>query len=164
MAPVSLLILLKLVHVLAAFLFLGTGFGSFFYKWLADRTGSVEVVLWCQRAIVLADWLFTVPSAALLPITGLVLAYLYGLPLTTPWILIGIGGYVVAGITWLPAAWAQLRMRALAQRAYDEGTELPESFYRLARLWLYLGAPSFLAALLTVLAMIDRGQSVSWLN
>ena len=154
---------MKLVHVLAAFLFLGTGFGSFFYKWLADRSGDVAVVLWCQRAIVLADWLFTVPSAIVLPITGLMLVSLYDMPLTTRWVLVGFAGYAVAGLTWLPAAWAQLRMRALAQKAYDEGTELPESFYRLARLWRYLGVPSFLAALLTVLAMIDRGQSVSWL-
>ncbi len=102
---------LKAVHILASMLFFGTGLGSVWYKVRADRSGDVNVVAWCQRNIVMADWLFTVPSAVVLPVTGLWMALHFNYPLTRGWILWGVIGYVVAGLFWLPAAVLQIRMR-----------------------------------------------------
>lgn len=151
---------LKAIHVGAAILFLGTGLGSAFYKWRADRSGSVAVAAWAQRNVVLADWLFTVPSGIVLPGTGLWLAHLYGLPFTTSWVLFGIVGFAIAGLTWLPAAWIQLRMRRLADEALASGAPLPEEFHRLHRFWLALGVPSFGAAVATIWVMV--GKHAAW--
>ncbi len=148
--------LLKAVHILAAVLFLGTGLGSAFYKWRADRSDDLRVIVWAQRNIVLADWLFTVPAGLALPVTGLWLVYLYDLSLFTPWILVSICGYLVAGLTWLPAAWLQLRMQRLAETALEQGAELSPLFEHYRRIWLGLGVPSFLAALVTVWAMVAK--------
>lgn len=152
----SIIIILKTVHVLAAVFFLGVGFGSFWYKLRADRSGDVQVIVWCQRNIVLADWLFTIPSAVVLPISGIWLAQLYGMPLTTPWIAWGIGAFSVAGITWLPAAWLQIKMRALANEAAAASRAPAPAFMRYHRIWLALGVPSFMAALIAVWVMVSK--------
>ena len=154
-----IIFLLKTVHVLSAALFFGTGLGSAWYKWRADRSGDVRSIAWIQREIVLADWLFTVPSGVLLPVTGVAMAWSYGLPLTTPWIATGIAGYTVAGLCWLPAAWLQLRMRRLADQAVLRGEPLPDAFHRAARQWLLLGVPAFLAAALTIWVMVAKGAA-----
>jgi uncharacterized membrane protein len=148
--------LLKTVHVLAAILFLGTGLGSAWYKFRADRSGDLRVIAWCQREIVLADWLFTVPAAVLLPATAVGLVAVVGYPWSTPWILWGLGGYALAGVCWLPAVWLQLRMRRLADEALQRGEPLPPAFHRAARSWALLGVPSFLAALATLWVMVAR--------
>lgn len=147
---------LKTVHVLGALLFLGVGLGSAFYKFQADRSGDPRVVAWCQRQIVLADWLFTVPSALLLPVTGFWMVWLLGLPVSMPWITWGIVGYVVAGALWLPAVWLQMKMRRLAEQALADETALPAAFHKARRAWIALGFPAFAVSALTVWFMVSK--------
>lgn len=149
-------IVLKAVHVLSSMLFLGLGLGSVFYKVRAYRRGELAVMAFCDREIVLADWLFTVPSGIVLPATGLWLATLYQLPLTTPWILAGLGGWAFAGLTWLPAAFLQIRMRTLSGLAARTGEALPPAYHRAHRVWMALGVPSFAAAMVALWAMIAK--------
>ena len=153
------LIALKTVHILAAMLFFGTGLGSVFYKLRADTSGNLEIVAWCQRSIVLADWLFTVPSAVVLPVTGLWMALARGIPITSGWILWGLTGYVLAGVTWLPAAFLQIRMRDLADEALRSGEPLSPKFHTYRRIWLALGFPSFLAAMTVIYVMVFRNAA-----
>ena len=150
---------LKSVHIIAAMLFFGTGLGSVWYKLRADRSGEPAVIAWCQTNIVLADWLFTVPSAVVLPVTGVWMALLYRLPLTEGWVLWGIVGYVVAGLFWLPAALLQIRMRDLAREAAQTGEPLPARFHQHNRMWLALGFPSFAAATTTIYVMVFKHLS-----
>lgn len=148
----------KWLHILMGFVFLGTGAGSAWYKLRAWRSRDVRVVAWCDREIVRADWIFTVPSGVGAPATGLWLVYLYKLPLFgTTWVLWGIGGWMVAGIAWLPAAWLQIKMRRLAEAALAEGrTELPDGYDRMQKAWALLGLPSFAAAVFVVWVMVAK--------
>ncbi len=147
---------LKWLHVLSAVVFLGTGAGSAWYKYRADRSGDVAVVAWCQRQIVLADWIFTVPAGVLLPLSGLALVVAGPWTFDALWIQLGIGLYALAGLTWLPAAFLQLRMRRLADEALATGTELPAAFHQDRRIWTALGVPSFIAAIATVWLMTAK--------
>ncbi len=156
------MLLLKAVHVLAAVLFLGAGIGSAWYKLRADRSGDPRVIAWCQREIVLADWCFTVPSAVALPVTGLWLVDLYGLPLDTPWVLLGFAGWALAGGLWVPAAFLQLRMRRLADAALASGGGLGPDFHAANRIWLGLGFPAFAVAMATVWVMVAKYAAFSW--
>lgn len=152
-----LALVVKWIHVMSAFAFLGTGAGSAWYKLRAWRSGDVRVVAWCDREIVRADWIFTIPSGVISPLTGFWLAYLYGMPLlATPWLLVGIGGFAVAGCAWVPAALLQIKMRRLAEAALASGGPLPDRYHRMQRAWLALGAPSFLAASFVVWVMVAK--------
>lgn len=155
-------LVLKLVHIFASMFFLGFGMGSVFYKMRAYRTGDLGVLAFCDREIVRADWFFTVPSGILLPVTGVALVHLYRLPWTTPWVLIGLGGWALAGLTWLPAAFLQVRMRELVLKAHAEGAPLPDAYHRAHRTWMILGVPSFSAAMVVLWAMIAKAAAFSF--
>lgn len=152
----TLYTLLKLVHILSAMVFFGTGLGTAYFKFRADRSGDLRVIAWTQREVVRADWLFTVPSGILLPLTGGIIVQVVRFGWTSPWILWAFTGYAIAGLCWLPAAWIQIRMRDLAEAALARGAELPREFRVYARWWTILGFPSFSAAMVVIWVMIAK--------
>ncbi len=152
----------KAIHLMASMFFLGFGMGSVFYKIRAYQSRDVAVIAFCDREIVRADWFFTVPSGIVLPLSGAAMVHLYHYPWTTPWILIGLSGWAIAGLTWLPAAFLQIRMRRLALKAHSDGTELPAEYRRAHRTWMMLGLPSFAAAMTVLWAMIAKAAAFSF--
>ncbi len=151
-----LVFILKSLHIFGVVLFLGTGAGSAWYKLRASRSNDVRVIAWCDAEVVFADWLFTVPSGVIVPSTGLLLVYFYRLPLATPWVWQGIAGYVIAGLTWLPAAFLQVKMKKLSAQARDAGTDVPDSWRRMQRTWALLGIPSFAATIAVLWMMVSK--------
>ena len=147
---------LKTLHILSMVLLFGTGLGSAFYKWMADRSGNVAHIAITNRHVVLADWLFTTPTVILQPVTGLWMAHLAGMPLSTGWIGISLGLYLLAGACWLPVVWLQIRMQRLAEQAVAQRQPLPPAYWRLARCWFWLGVPAFAAMVLVVALMVFK--------
>lgn len=147
---------LKYLHILSMVLLFGTGLGSAFYKWLADRSGNLAHIAVVNRHVVLADWIFTTPTVIFQLLSGLWMVTLLGLPLATPWIAISLTLYVLAGLCWLPVVWLQIQMRALADAALIAQTPLPAQYWRYARVWFWLGVPAFVAMLLVVLLMVFK--------
>lgn len=152
----SLLLTVKSLHVLSATIFFGAGLMSAFWKFRGDSSGDVRVVAWAQRQVVLADWLFTVPSAVVSPLTGAWLVHAYGLPWRTPWVVVSLVGFAVAAGLWLPAAWIQLELRRITQRCLAGGEALPARFHHLNRVWLALGVPAFAASVVIIYAMVAK--------
>ena len=147
---------LKYLHILSMVLLFGTGLGSAFYKWMADRSGNLAHIAVMNRHVVLADWLFTTPTVIFQPISGLWMVYLLHYPLTTPWIMWSLVLYGVAGVCWLPVVGLQIQMRRLSEQALATQTELPALYWRYARYWFWLGVPAFIAMLLVVLLMVFK--------
>ncbi len=152
----TLFILLKVLHIISMSLFLGAGFASAVMKLRADRTKDARVISFVLDHIVWADWVFTIPSGVLLPVTGLWMASVWSLPLTTPWVAAGITLYAIAGVTWLPAAVLQIRMRKAAHAAAQVEGPLPPDYWRWTRTWFLLAIPSFAAALFTTYIMTSK--------
>ena len=152
----SMILVMKALHVLSATIFFGAGLMSAFWKFRADQTGEARVVAWAQRQIVLADWLFTVPSGVVSPLTGLYLVKAYGLPWTTPWVVGSIGGFIAAMACWLPAAWIQIELRHIAVQCVRDDAPLPARFRALNRVWLLLGVPAFGASIFIIYAMVAK--------
>ena len=108
-------LILKYLHILSAILLFGTGLGSAFYKWMADRSGNIQHIAITNKNVVLADWLFTTPSVIFQPLSGIWMAHIIGLPLTTPWIMISLILFFIAGACWLPVVYLQIKMHKIAE-------------------------------------------------
>jgi uncharacterized membrane protein len=147
---------LKTLHILSMVLLFGTGLGSAFYKWMADRSGNIAHIAVTNRHVVLADWIFTTPTVIFQPISGLWMVYLLDLPLTTPWIAASLFLFMLAGICWLPVVWLQIRMQKLASIAVAEASPLPELYWCMARWWFRLGVPAFISMVLVVTLMVFK--------
>ncbi len=148
--------LLKWSHILSAFLLFGTGLGSAFYKWMADRSGIIEAQAVTARHVVLADFLFTTPSAIYQPISGYFLLQQLGIPLSEPWVALSFALYIIAGLCWLPVVWLQILMRDLVGDAVKKGQPLPMDYHRLARIWFWLGWPAFVSLIAAVWLMVAK--------
>ncbi|WP_150427036.1 DUF2269 domain-containing protein [Dechloromonas sp. CZR5] len=148
--------LIKTLHILSMVLLFGTGLGSAFYKWMADRSGVLAHIAVTNRHVVLADWCFTTPTVIFQPLSGLWMLHLLGLPVSTPWVATSLGLYALAGACWLPVVWLQIRMRDLAADALAAGTPLPPAYWRMARHWFWLGVPAFGAMVLVVALMVFK--------
>ncbi len=146
----------KFLHVASATAFFGAGLASALAKVWADRSGNIGAIDAANRAVVRADWIFTIPSAILLPATGAWMVTRGSHAFADEWVRWGIGLYAVAGLCWLPAAWLQLRMRRVSREAVATGGPLPDAYRRLAMGWAILGIPAFAAALLTLYVMVAR--------
>lgn len=149
-------LLVKYLHVLGAIVLLGTGIGIAFFMLIAHRSGEPSFIARTAATVVRADFVFTATAVVAQPLTGLLLAYMTGLPLTEGWLLASIGLYVVAGLFWLPVVWMQMRMRTLAETAVANGTALPEPYFRLFRLWFLFGFPGFGSVMLILWLMIAK--------
>ena len=149
-------LLLKWLHIISSVLMVGTGLGSAFYMYFTNRSGSLQAQAVVSRLVVRADWCFTTPTVILQPASGLLLAYLAGWPLTTPWLALSLALFALAGACWLPVVWLQLRMAAMAQQAMAEQTGLPPLYGRYARCWEALGYPAFVAMAAVFFLMVNK--------
>lgn len=147
---------LRLIHILSATVLLGTGLGTAFFLWRADRSGDLPAIAVTARHVVLADFLFTAPAVVVQPVTGVLLAIEAGYGFTEPWLLASIGLYLLIGACWLPVVRLQLRMRDLAEAARAAGEPLPAAYHRAMRLWVALGWPAFAAILAIFVLMVFR--------
>ena len=152
----NLYLLLKTLHIASSVLLVGTGLGSAFYMFFANRSGSVAAQAVVSRLVVRADWWFTTPCVVIQPVSGIALAHMAGWPLTTPWLALSLGLYLLAGACWLPVVWLQIHMRDLARLADDTGTPLPRLYWTYARCWFWLGVPAFVALMLVYWLMVAK--------
>ena len=153
----SLYLTLKWIHIVSSVLLVGTGLGSAYYMFFANRSGNLQAQAVVARLVVRADWWFTTPTVFIQPATGLAMAHLAGLPLSTPWLAVSLALFALAGLCWLPVVWLQLRMRALAQQALDAGSDaLPATYWRCARWWEALGYPAFVAMAVVFYLMVAK--------
>lgn len=134
-------LLAKWLHVLSSTVLFGTGIGTAFAMVWAMRSNRAEVVAHVAAGVVVADWLFTLPSGVVQPLTGLWLVQETGHCWNEGWLLLTYAAYLLALACWLPVVVLQYRIRDLA-RATAPGP-LPAAAVRAFRLWFVLGWPAF---------------------
>ncbi|ATG42449.1 putative integral membrane protein [Phaeobacter piscinae] len=158
-------LILRWLHVLGACVLLGTGAGIAFFMLMAHRTGDARLIAHTAGVVVLADLLFTTSAVVIQPITGGLLAWRLGWPLSEGWIALSLALYVVTGAFWLPVVWIQLRLRNLAREAVTNSTDLPAQYHRLFAIWFACGIPAFAAVLTIVWLMLARPDlTIRWLG
>jgi uncharacterized membrane protein len=147
---------IKWLHILSSVVLVGTGFGSAYYMYFTNRSKDLGAQAIVAALVVRADGWFTSPTVILQPATGLLLAHMAGLPLSTPWLMASLVLFVLAGACWLPVVWLQIRMAAMVKEAMRAESELPNLFWRYARWWEWLGYPAFLAMVAAFYLMIAK--------
>lgn len=143
-------------HIIGACVLLGTGAGIAFFMVMAQRTKDARVIAHVAGTVVIADWLFTATAVVLQPISGALLATEIGWRMSEAWIVASLVLYVIVGVFWLPVVWIQHKLRNLAQAAAVSGSDLPERYHRLYRIWFVAGFPAFAAVLAIVWLMVAR--------
>jgi len=146
----------KYLHLIGAVVLLGTGAGIAFFQLMAHRTRHPTTIAAVARIVVIADFLFTATAVIIQPITGAVLAWLDGYPLSEGWIVLSLALYLLTGGFWLPVVWMQIQMRDLAFAAAKAAQPLPRRYYRLLHTWFAFGFPAFGAVLAIFWLMITR--------
>ena len=152
----TLYLAVKWLHVLSSVVLVGTGLGSAYFMFFANRSQNIAAQAVVARLVVRADWWFTSPTVVLQPATGLLLADMAGVPLTTPWLAASMALFVLAGACWLPVVWLQVRMAAMAAAALQSGDALPSRYWRYARWWERLGYPAFVAMVAVFYLMVAK--------
>lgn len=147
---------LKWAHVVSSTVLFGMGAGIAFFFLRAHRTGDVRVIAAVSRDVVLADGVFTASAVVAQPITGFLMVWLGGYPLSLPWVWLSLVLYAVVGCCWLPVVWLQIRMRDLAIAAAANGTALPPVYFRYYWWWFGLGWPAFAGVLVIFWLMLAK--------
>ena len=138
-------LLIKCVHIVSSVFLVGTGFGTAFYLFFANRSRDVAAIAVVSRLVVRADTWFTFPAVIVQPVSGFWLMSQSGWTIDLFWISAAIVLYVLAGACWLPVVWLQMRLRDLAGDACARQLALPPLYWQYARIWEGLGYPAFVA-------------------
>jgi uncharacterized membrane protein len=146
----------KWLHILSSTILFGTGLGSAFYMFMANRKKQVADIHFTARHVVLADWIFTTPAVIFQLLSGLYLVYLTGHRLSEGWIAGALGLYVFVGVCWVPVVWIQIKMRDMAKEAVAMSANLPERYWIYHRWWIVLGALAFPSVIVIFWLMVVK--------
>lgn len=147
---------IKWIHIVSSTLLFGTGLGSAFYKYMADRSRNIQTMAYTNKNVVLADWIFTTPTIIIQPITGILMVWMLGYSVTESWMLLSIVLYLIAGACWLPVVVLQIRMRNISNEAALNNTALPKLYWKQAALWFWLGVPAFISIITVFFLMTNK--------
>ena len=146
----------KTIHILSATILFGTGLGTAFHMWLTHLSGDVRAIAVVSRNTVRADFLFTMPAVIVQPLSGAALIWMTAADPLAPWLLVVYALYVVTGFCWAPVVYLQMQARDLADLALATGQQLPTRYYRVMRIWFFLGWPAFIAVVAIMWLMVSK--------
>lgn len=146
----------KWIHILSSTILFGTGIGTAFIFFVANRRRNIEEQAYATWLTVRADWLFTLPSGFVQFGTGLYLLHITGHALTDMWVQLALGLFFLALAAWAPVVWLQIQMARMAVQAKETSTPLPAKYWRYDRLWISLGCVGFPALLAVFWLMVAR--------
>ncbi len=149
-------LLVKWVHIISSTILFGTGLGSAFFMFMANRRKDLAGMYFAARHVVIADWLFTTPSVIVQLATGLYLMHLGGYSFADGWIKWGLALYFFAGACWLPVVWMQIRMRDMVKNALQTEATLDARYWVFDRWWIILGSLAFPAIVLVFWLMVSK--------
>ena len=147
----------KTVHILGAVLFVGNLVVTGVWKVLADRTREPKIVAFAQRLVAVTDVVFTGLGAVIVLVTGMMMIVPYGIEFwNVAWITWGLGLFIVSALVWiLILVPIQMKQTRLA-RAFADGGEIPDGYWRLGRLWMIFGLIATALPLVNVFLMVFK--------
>jgi len=150
--------LLKYIHIISATILFGTGIGSAFYMFVANRKKDLAGICFALTNVVIADFIFTTPAVIIQIITGIFLIHNVGYDFSEFWIKWSLVLYFFVGICWIPVVFIQIKMRDIAHAAFHKKTQLPAQYWYLDKWWIALGSLAFPAVMVIFFLMVFKPQ------
>lgn len=142
----------KLLHVIAAIIFIGNITIAPFWKAAADRSKDRLRIADTMKNIIRADRVFTMPSVTVLIVFGFGAQMTFGYPIETPWILWGLIMVVVSGVVFMTKVVPlQKKMYSLAS---DENKFNWEEYRKLSKQWNIWGSIATIAPYIALVLMV----------
>ncbi len=147
----------KSIHLFGAILFMGNIIITGYWKTLADRAGDPRIIAFAQKLVTQTDWIFTAGGVVLIMVGAYGMAYAGGLDLRGEnWLLWGQGLFIASGVIWaailIPV---QLKQARLA-RGFEDGSPVPEEYWRLNRHWYIWGVLATIVPLANLYWMVFK--------
>lgn len=149
-------LVIKWIHILSSTIFFGTGIGSAFYMFAANRRKDIAGIYFATRHVVIADWIFTLPSVITQLVTGLWMVYIAGYNFNETWIFWSLILYFFIVLCWIPVVWIQIKMRDMAKTAFESNTSLPAAYWKLDKWWISLGTLALPSVILVFYFMVIK--------
>ena len=148
----------KWVHIVSSTILFGTGIGTAAQMWLAHLKGDVRSIATVSANVVFVDWVFTLSSGVIQPLSGIILIYLVGYSLWEPWLIVTYVLYVITGSCWFRVVWLQIQARNLAAAAVEANSDLPPAYHTYMRQWFLLGWPAFISLTIVFVLMVVKPE------
>ena len=147
--------ILLVLHIFSTIIFLGNIITAAFWKIRADRSGNLDTIANTSRAVLLADYFFTVPGIGGLLITGtLLIGITDWARLKEPWLAISLGLVALVGVIWITILLPlQFRMVRLSREGVTRGA-LDPSYTQISRLWAIFGGIVTVLPVVVLLLMV----------
>ena len=147
----------KTAHILGAVLFVGNLVVTAVWKLLADRTREPKIVAFAQTLVTVTDVVFTGLGAVTVLVTGMLMIVPYRIEFwNVLWMMWGLGLFVVSGLVWILVLVPIQMKQARLARAFADGGEIPDSYWRLGRLWMIFGLVATVLPLVNVFLMVFK--------
>ena len=147
------------LHILGVVLFLGNIIVTAVWKVLADRTKNPPVVAYAQRLVTVTDIAFTATGAALIIVSGQVMAREFGGVFGGPlWLTLGWSLFIVSGVIWLTLLVPIEVMQERLATGFRNAATIPDRYWRLSRLWAVFGAIATVLPLFNLYLMVFKPE------
>jgi uncharacterized membrane protein len=152
----DLYLLIKTLHIVTSTIVFGTGIGIASLMVFGHRAALDQERAFAARMTVRADFLFTLPSVILQPVSGAWLIWHGGFRWNETWLVLTYGLYLLAGACWVPVVLVQMRMKAILEAAACGNSFDRASYDRLFRIWFALGWPAFVGLIVIFWLMVNK--------
>lgn len=148
---------LKSLHILGAVIFLGNIIVTGWWKFMADRTQNPVIIGFAQRQVTLTDYVFTAGGLLLVLATGIGNAVLHNMDyLTIKWLAWGYWLFIISGVIWVAVLIPVQIKQAKMARQFENGGDIPESYWKLGRIWIIFGTLATVIPLANIYWMVFK--------
>lgn len=141
------------IHTISAILFIGNIMTAAFWKMKAEFTKDETHVHKTVKNIMLADYIFTIPSTIGLLGSGFLLAFHSNYSLQEiNWLTVSIGLFILTGVIWLSLLLPlQRKMMKYSGTPFND-----KKYWKISRTWDVIGTISVLLPVIILYLMIAK--------
>ena len=149
----------KLLHIFGAVIFVGNIIVTAVWMVMAEQSKDKATLYFASKAVNWADVFFTAPGVLLTLANGQILATAAWGGLSTSWIAVAFGLFILSGLVWVGFLLRyQNCLIQLAVRPAVSGEPLPETFFQVLHRWYIAGIVATLLPLVSMMLMVFKPQ------